>query len=64
MIDPQTLIGMKLADAIKLLSEFGASYNYTYMDRRANRQEKDFTRPERYNLQIDENDVVVRSRLG
>lgn len=64
MIDPQTLIGLHIAEAIRLLSEQNVSYGYIYMDRRANRRETDYSQPDKYNLQIDQNDVVMRARIG
>lgn len=64
MIDPQTLIGLHIAEAIRLLNEQKSSFGYTYMDRRANRVEHDYLHPDRYNLQVDQNDVVVRARIG
>jgi hypothetical protein len=64
MIDPQTLIGLHIEEAIKLLAEQNSSFCYTYLDRRANRWDTDYQHPNRYNIQVNADDVVVRARIG
>ncbi len=64
VLDPQSLIGLKISEAVKILNEHKISFGYTYMDRRANRTETDYLYPERYNLQVNKDDVVVRARIG
>lgn len=64
MVDPNTLIGLHIGEAIKILNEQNCSYRYTYMDRRANRIEHDYLHPTRYNLQVNSESVVIRARIG